>query len=134
MTRGQLTGNASILISAGSETTAILLTGLTYLLTKNPRVHEKLKNEIRGTFQSPNEITVTRVNQCRYLLACMEAALRVYPPPPQPHQRIVPPEGAIINGEHPRGRGRWYSHLRRFQKSSELATAYRWVALLYASH
>ncbi|KAI0119131.1 cytochrome P450 [Daldinia grandis] len=100
MTRGQLTGNANLLISAGSETTATLLAGLTYLLTKNSRVHEKLKHEIRGTFQDPTEITMTRVNQCKYLLACIEEALRVYPPSPQPHQRIVPPGGAIINGEY----------------------------------
>ncbi|KAK6952190.1 hypothetical protein Daesc_006723 [Daldinia eschscholtzii] len=100
MSRGQLVGNASVLIKAGSETTATLLSGLTYLLLKNPRVHEKLKSEVRGAFHSPDEITITRVNQCKYLLGCIEEALRIYPPSPQPHQRVVPPGGAIVNGEH----------------------------------
>ncbi|KAI0852161.1 cytochrome P450 [Daldinia vernicosa] len=43
---------------------------------------------------------MTRVNQCKYLLACIEETLWIYPPSPQPHQRIVPPGGAITNGEH----------------------------------
>ncbi|OTA84957.1 hypothetical protein M434DRAFT_16235 [Hypoxylon sp. CO27-5] len=100
MTFEQLVGNASILIAAGSETTATLLSGLTYLLTRNPRVLRTLNMEIRGAFQSPEEITIARVNRCKYLLACIEEALRFYPPSPQPHQRIVPLGGAVINGEY----------------------------------
>ena len=56
--------------------------------------------EIRGAFQEPGDITVAGVNQCKYLLACIEEALRVYPPSPQPHQRIVPSGGAVIHGEY----------------------------------
>ncbi|KAI1391262.1 cytochrome P450 [Hypoxylon trugodes] len=96
----QLTGNASTLISAGSETTATLLSGLTYLLLKNPRVLQILTNEVRGAFSHPDEITIARVNKCRYLLACIEEALRIYPPSPQPHHRIIPPGGAMVNGEY----------------------------------
>ncbi|ETS78106.1 hypothetical protein PFICI_10168 [Pestalotiopsis fici W106-1] len=95
----QLTGNASILIGAGSETTATALSGLTYLLLKNPRVYTKLTREIRNAFASSDEITFVGVNQCKYLLACIEEVLRVYPPSPQPHQRIVPAGGALVNGE-----------------------------------
>ncbi|KAL1846859.1 hypothetical protein Daus18300_014117 [Diaporthe australafricana] len=82
----QLSGNSQILIAAGSETTATLLS-------------EKLANEVRSAFSHPDEITFTGVNNCKYLLACIEEALRVYPPSPQPHQRIVPPGGATVNGE-----------------------------------
>ncbi|KAF3018527.1 hypothetical protein E8E14_011795 [Neopestalotiopsis sp. 37M] len=95
----QLTGNASILIAAGSETTATALSGLTYLLLKNPRVCDKLTSEIRTTFSSSEEITFIGVNSCKYLLACIDECLRVYPPSPQPHQRIVPSGGALVNGE-----------------------------------
>ncbi|KAK7752081.1 hypothetical protein SLS62_006047 [Diatrype stigma] len=94
----QLMGNAEVLLGAGSETTATLLSGLTYLLTKNPEVREKLIREIRGTFQSPEEITITAVSQCKYLFACIEEALRLYPPSPQPHQRVVPRGGATVAG------------------------------------
>ncbi|KAK7698575.1 hypothetical protein SLS64_012443 [Diaporthe eres] len=95
----QLSGNSQILIAAGSETTATLMSGLTWLLLKNPRVLEKLATEVRSAFSHPDEITFTGVNNCKYLLACIEEALRAYPPSPQPHHRIVPPGGATVNGE-----------------------------------
>ncbi|KAK1713442.1 hypothetical protein CaCOL14_009338 [Colletotrichum acutatum] len=98
MTYKQLEGNSQILIAAGSETTATLLAGLTYLLTQNPRVLAKLTAEVRSTFTHPDEITFTGVNSCKYLLACIEEALRVYPPSPQPHHRIVPAGGATVDG------------------------------------
>lgn len=66
---------------------------------KNPRVLEKLAAEVRSAFSHPDEITFTGVNNCKYLLACIEEALRAYPPSPQPHHRIVPPGGATVNGE-----------------------------------
>lgn len=77
----------------------ISLTGLVWLLMKNPRVLEKLASEVRSAFSNPDEITFTAVNNCKYLLACIEEGLRVYPPSPQPHHRIVPPGGATVNGE-----------------------------------
>ncbi|TID07341.1 Isotrichodermin C-15 hydroxylase [Colletotrichum higginsianum] len=100
MSYGQLEGNSQILIVAGSETTSTLLSGLTYLLLQNPRVLAKLTTEIRTTFAHPSEITFTGVNTCKYLLACIEEALRVYPPSPQPHHRIVPAGGATVAGTH----------------------------------
>ncbi|WYZ43973.1 hypothetical protein EsH8_VII_000409 [Colletotrichum jinshuiense] len=99
MSYEQLEGNSQILIAAGSETTATLLSGLTFLLLKNPRVLEKLTKEIRGTFSSPDEITFAGLNTCKYLLACIEEGLRVYPPSPQPHHRVVPPGGATVDGD-----------------------------------
>ncbi|KAK1636338.1 cytochrome P450 [Colletotrichum phormii] len=71
---------------------------LTYLLLKNPRVLAKLATEVRSTFTHPDGITFTGVNGCKYLLACIEEALRVYPPSPQPHHRIVPAGGATVEG------------------------------------
>ncbi|KAI0862123.1 averantin oxidoreductase [Xylaria cubensis] len=99
MTPQQLEGNALILITAGSETTATLLSGLTFLLLKHPRVLAKLAEEIRSTFNHPDDITISGVNGCKYLLACIEEALRVYPPSSQPHHRIIPAGGASVNGE-----------------------------------
>lgn len=59
---------------------------------------EKLKVEIRGRFNSVDEITVQKVNTCAYLRACVEEALRIYPPAPDSHTRITPPEGVLIDG------------------------------------
>ncbi|KAI1171705.1 averantin oxidoreductase [Nemania sp. FL0916] len=100
MSQGQLEGNAQLLVIAGSETTATLLSGLTFMLLKNPRVMKKLTHEIRSRFTHTDEITLSAVNGCKYLLACIEEALRMYPPSPQPHHRIIPPGGASVNGEY----------------------------------
>ncbi|KAI0099754.1 averantin oxidoreductase [Nemania sp. FL0031] len=99
MSAQQLEGNAGFIISAGSETTATLLSGITWLLLKHPRVLEKLTREIRTRFNGPDEITISGLNECKYLLGCIEEALRVYPPSAQPHHRIIPPGGAFVNGE-----------------------------------
>ncbi|KAI0551013.1 averantin oxidoreductase [Xylaria curta] len=99
MSPQQLEGNAQVLLLAGSETTATLLSGLTFLLLKHPPVLARLTEEIRTTFKQPDDITISGVNGCKYLLACIEEALRVYPPSPQPHHRIVPAGGASVNGE-----------------------------------
>ncbi|KAI3325683.1 averantin oxidoreductase [Xylariaceae sp. AK1471] len=99
MSPQQLEGNAQLLIAAGSETTATLLAGLTWLLLKHPRVLEKLTSEIRTKFSNTDDMSVASLNDCKYLLACIEEALRVYPPSPQPHHRIIPPGGAVVNGD-----------------------------------
>ncbi|KAL8300324.1 hypothetical protein RB593_009936 [Gaeumannomyces tritici] len=99
MSFNQLEGNSTLLIGAGSETTAAALAGLTWLLTQNPRVLDRLTAEVRTAFSRADQITPAGVNGCRYLLACVEEALRVYPPLPQPHYRIVPAGGAAVDGD-----------------------------------
>ncbi|KAK9780326.1 hypothetical protein SCAR479_02963 [Seiridium cardinale] len=96
LSANQLNGNAQLLIGAGSETTATLLSGLTFLLMTHPHVQQRLIKEIRETFSSPEEITMIGVNGCKYLLACIEEALRVYPPSPSTHPRYVPEGGKVI--------------------------------------
>ena len=68
------------LIIAGSETTATLMSGVTYYLLKDPDRMMTLKNEIRTTFTSLDEIDFVSVNKLPYLLACLNEALRMYPP------------------------------------------------------
>lgn len=58
-----LVSNANLLIVAGSETTATLLSGATYLLTTNPDKLAKVAEEVRSTFRSDQEITLTSVSQ-----------------------------------------------------------------------
>jgi averantin hydroxylase len=52
-----------VLMVAGSETTATLLAGCTYLLQKNPRVLEKLKSEVRGAFHEEKDINMLAVSK-----------------------------------------------------------------------
>lgn len=86
------------MIIGGSETTATLLAGVTYLLLSNPVALQRLTVEVRSTFQSEQEITMTSVNQLTYMLACLNEALRVYPPVPVGLPRVTPAGGRTILG------------------------------------
>ena len=88
----------SLIIIAGSETTATLLSGATYYLLRNPDALAKLNREVRSAFSSDDEITFTAVSQLPYLHAVLEESFRVYPPVAAELPRKTRPEGDIING------------------------------------
>ncbi|EYE95238.1 cytochrome P450 [Aspergillus ruber CBS 135680] len=84
----ELEGNANILIIAGSETTATLLSGATYWLLRTPDVMKKVTDEVRSVMLSEAEITSSNIAaRLPYMLACLEEALRMYPPVPTGLQR-----------------------------------------------
>ncbi|KUI53331.1 Isotrichodermin C-15 hydroxylase [Cytospora mali] len=93
-----LRSNASLLVIAGSETTATLLSGVTYLLLQNPESLKKVTQEVRSTFNSEDEITFSSVQNLSYMLACLKEAMRCYPPVAGPLARVVPKGGAYIAG------------------------------------
>lgn len=92
--------NAEILIIGGSETTATLLSGVTYLLLKNPKAYKMLTHEVRTIFQSEEEINLISVNKLPYMLACLDEALRMYPPIANGLPRVCPMGGTNILGEY----------------------------------
>lgn len=103
MSLDELEANSSILIIAGSETTATVLAGVTYLLLKNPDKMKKLVEEVRTMFASEEEIDLTSVNRLTYMLACLDEALRMYPPVPTGLPREVPKGGGDnLRAVHPR--------------------------------
>ncbi|VZI06880.1 unnamed protein product [Fusarium fujikuroi] len=104
LTRAQMHANADIFMIAGTETTATLLSGLTYLLLKNPEKLQKLVKEIRGSFGSSEELTVENLARLPYLSACLSEGLRCYPPVPIGPSRLTPMTGAEVLGEHIPGR------------------------------
>jgi cytochrome P450 len=61
MTRAEVDVTFNLLMIAGSETTATLLSGCMYLLARNKRVVDILKKEVRGAFGDADEITVVKV-------------------------------------------------------------------------
>lgn len=86
----ELVANSSILVIAGSETTATLLSGVTFLLLKNPAAMEKLTHEVRTVMQSEEDITFANATaNLPYMLACIEEAFRRYPPVPTGLQRVT---------------------------------------------
>lgn len=94
----RIRANASTLIIAGSETTATLLAGITYLLLANPDCLKRVTEEVRSTFKSDDEITLSSVSDLEYMLACLNEGLRCYPPAPLGLPRVVPRGGATISG------------------------------------
>ncbi|KAJ4400062.1 hypothetical protein N0V91_008943 [Didymella pomorum] len=74
----------SILV-AGRDTTASFMSFLFIMLARHPEVYSKLRSIILeefGTFESPKDITFTRLKSCGYLQWCMNETLRLFPPVP----------------------------------------------------
>ena len=94
----ELRETAAALIVGGSETTATLLSAVTYYLLKNHSVYQKLVSEIREAFQSQDQITFTGVTNLKYLLAVLDEGLRIFPPAPSGQQRFTPRQGHTIAG------------------------------------
>ncbi|KAF9891590.1 hypothetical protein FE257_003601 [Aspergillus nanangensis] len=87
----ELEANANILIIAGSETTATLLSGVTYWLLRTPAALQRVTQEVRSTMHGEDEITLQRVTaRLPYLMACVNEGFRMYPPVPTVLQRWTP--------------------------------------------
>ncbi|CAG8902802.1 unnamed protein product [Penicillium egyptiacum] len=98
LTDEEINSNAFLLLNAGSETTATLLSAVTFLLLKNPRVMEKLKQEVREKFASYEEIQLPALNTMIYLHAVLLEALRYFPPAPVGFGRVVNRGGEFVSG------------------------------------
>ena len=98
LSRSEIDTNFLMLTNAGSETTATTLSACTYYLLRNPQVLRRLKEEIRGSFESEQDITVAAANKLPYLLAVLTETLRIHAPAPISFPRFVTPGGATING------------------------------------
>lgn len=96
----EMIATARTLIIAGSETTATLLSGITYFLMKNPSVYGKLVEEVRSSFSSESDIDFVQANKLRYMLACLDEAMRMYPPVPGSFPRDVPSGGDKIGDRY----------------------------------
>ena len=82
---------------AGTETTATLLSGLTYCFLKNPQKLENAAKEVRA-LSSEEDLNPETLPRLKYLSACFEEALRCYPPVPDGLPRVTPEGGNMIAG------------------------------------
>ncbi|KAH8882081.1 cytochrome P450 [Thozetella sp. PMI_491] len=96
--RKEVLANAHNLIVGSSETTATILSGITYLLATNKRVLSQLYMELRANFNSEEEIDIISVQRLEYMLAVVHEGLRIYPPVPSDIPRKTPLGGSIIAG------------------------------------
>lgn len=99
LSREEMYAQASSLMGAGTETTASLLSGLTWLLCVNPDKLDRLNVEVRQAFGSGEDVGMQALARLPYLNACIQEGLRMYPPAALGLPRVTPPGGAVICGQ-----------------------------------
>jgi cytochrome P450 len=100
LTFPELYADAQILVMAGSETSATLLSVTCFNLLTHPLILSTLQSEIRPAFSSEDEITFSAVTTLPYLGAVINESLRWQPPIPAGIPRTVPKDGAMIDGRY----------------------------------
>ena len=95
----ELEQQASILILAGSETTAVALTSATYLLLQNPAVSTALIKELHTNFRCESEINASSLHRLHYLQAVIQETLRLFPPITNGFPRQTIAGGAVVDGQ-----------------------------------
>ena len=101
LTDSELVANSANLIVAGSETTATLLSGLTFWLLRTPAALKRVTMEVRTAFESEADIVFSNATaRLPYMLACIDEAFRLYPPVPTGLQRLTPTTGSVRVSGH----------------------------------
>ncbi|KAJ4316652.1 hypothetical protein N0V94_005333 [Neodidymelliopsis sp. IMI 364377] len=95
----EVLAQAPVVVIAGSETTATLLSGGTFHLLTNPHVYDRVVSEVRECFSSQKDINLVSINELKYFVAFFDEALRMYPPAAGNLSRVTPPEGTTIAGK-----------------------------------
>ncbi|QRW25086.1 cytochrome P450 family protein [Rhizoctonia solani] len=110
LSREDIDAQAFLVFSAGSDTTANSLSGLSYYIASNPRARKKLQEELDSALSSSVEFdddqvahTVPSCEQIKnlpYLNACVKEGLRLYSTLGLGLPRVVPPGKTLtIAGE-----------------------------------
>jgi cytochrome P450 len=98
-THDELSSEASLLISAGSDTTSITLCSTMFYLLHNPGTLHNAVTEVRLSFNSVDDIP-SGTERLKFLRACIDEALRLVPPVPSHLPREILSGGMIIDGQH----------------------------------
>lgn len=96
---GELFAEMSILLDAGSDTTAIALTHVLYQLILHPESLQKLRKELAEVTDGTDVPSFSSLKQCEYLRACLDESLRLLPPISNGLQRRTPIGGMHIAGK-----------------------------------
>ncbi|CAH0058651.1 unnamed protein product [Clonostachys solani] len=91
-----LQADASLIVVAGSDTTASTLTCLLFELTKHPDVYRKLQKEVDAHLSDKKELQNDSMIGMEYLQACIDESMRMHPIVPGGVQRHTPPQGLQI--------------------------------------
>ncbi|KAK1144084.1 hypothetical protein N8T08_005746 [Aspergillus melleus] len=96
-----LRGDGQLIMVAGSETTAVVLSLVIYELARHPEQLEKLRQELVPYVSDPGEeILNSDIQHLEHLNAVIMDVLRLYPPVPTQMQHKTPSEGISVEGVH----------------------------------
>lgn len=98
MSEGEIHATFMVLTTAGSETTATVLSGTLNHLTRQPEMLHRLVHEVRTEFLKEGEINLDRLNKLPYLNAVIQEGLRLCPPIPIMLPRLSPANGDTVCG------------------------------------
>ena len=104
MTLAEMEANLHLIIIAGSETVATMLSGTMNYLCQNASVLKTLTDEVRSAAHHKTDLTLATLSKLPYLTAVLKEGLRVVSPAPISLPRVVPAEGAFIAGDWVPGR------------------------------
>lgn len=98
---GEIVAEVSIMMNAGSDTTAIAMANALYHLLKNPETFNTLREELDSVLD-PEEIIApySKVKYLPYLRAVLDESLRINPPVTFNLPRRTPSDGCQVGTEY----------------------------------
>ena len=99
ISRKELNTNGLAVVIAGCQLTTVALATSTYLLMRYPETLKRLSKEIRESFDSESDITISSTMKLPYLEAVINETLRIHHPTPINLPRVLPPEGYKLDGD-----------------------------------
>ncbi|KAI1851224.1 hypothetical protein JX266_003299 [Neoarthrinium moseri] len=95
----ELLGEATLLMMAGSDTSTTAINTALFYLANHPRILRKLSSELFKTFPKLEDIHPNTAENCKYLRACLDEAMRLCPSVPSSIPRVVDEGGITVTGE-----------------------------------
>ncbi|KAL3429417.1 cytochrome P450 [Aspergillus tetrazonus] len=97
----ELGGESATLIVAGTDTTFTAMAACFFYLSRNRAAYDRLANEIRSTFPSPEENRMGPLtSKCTFLRACIDESMRLSPSAASSLWRETGSLGATVDGQY----------------------------------
>ncbi|CZT46526.1 related to trichodiene oxygenase cytochrome P450 [Rhynchosporium secalis] len=87
---------ARVMLGAGTDTTSITLTAITYQILANPAIFKKLRAELIAAIPDPNnEPVLSQIEALPYLTAVIQEGIRMHPGGSIRQERVAPDEDLL---------------------------------------
>ncbi|KAF2666612.1 cytochrome P450 [Microthyrium microscopicum] len=97
----ELWGESNLFIIAGSDTTSTALAATLFYLVHDTSALKSATAEVRAAFANVNEVVAgATLNECEFLRACIDEAMRLSPPVPGALPRKVLEGGLLVDNVH----------------------------------